>query len=128
MLSMPIRAAAALEGLVRRPDRRAVVRSLVTLLPAALGAALVEAAPGAEACLGIGGRCGLKRQPGCGHCCTGYAPNVRGRQQRRCACRPDFKRCQRPDECCSGLCRKAPCLGINRQVCIPGLIGSDACA
>jgi len=85
----------------------------------------VSAAVEAERCMGIGKRCGGQRQPACHTCCTGYAPKLNGRPQRRCACRPDLRRCDRPDQCCSGVCR-VPCEGGRRPICLPGFIG-DAC-
>ena len=77
---------------------------------------------GAAACSPIGTRCGRKRQPSCNTCCTGFTSRQRN-GQRRCACRPDFKRCNRNDQCCSGICQAKPCAGFDERVCIPGLFG-----
>ncbi len=107
-------------------DRRAVIGALAAVLPASLAPAAAGAEPAAERCLGIGKRCGRKKQPACSRCCTGYAKSPgRRRNQRRCSCIPDFQRCRRGDQCCSGLCEKIPCAGINRPICLPGLFFID---
>jgi hypothetical protein len=103
--------------LLGRLDRREVVAGIVGLLPASLVRA-VAAAPEAEVCLGIGARCGRKRQPPCNRCCAGHTSKPAGRPQRRCACRPLFVPCRRSDQCCSGLCESVSCEGDER-VCIP---------
>lgn len=126
---MRLRFAALLAGLRHSApiDRRAAVGALTALLPATLFPDRAGAAPDAERCLSLGARCGRKRQPGCGRCCSGFAKSPKGRPQRRCSCRPDLRRCRRSDECCSGLCRAMPCAGLDKPVCIPGFLEAAAC-
>ena len=97
---------------------------------ALLGAALagVDAGPTraqevvAAACLGPGARSGRRKQPGCGQCCSGYTTR-QNNGQRRCACRPDGRRCDRDDQCCSALC----CDVDGDRVCIPGFFACGGC-
>jgi hypothetical protein len=119
-------------GLVGIIGRFSKVISRRSALGAAVAVALAEAAPTvasplAEACAGIGARCGKGDQPSCRTCCTGFTTRQPNTGQRRCACRPDFKRCNRPDQCCSGICRTVRCAGFDRPVCVPGLFGSVLC-
>lgn len=106
--------------------RRALLRSAVGGAAAMIvgGAATGAAAQvSTAACLGIGTRCGRKKQPGCGQCCISYASRQNS-GQRRCACRPDFTRCDRNDECCGGVC----CKVNGRRVCVSGIfVGSCDC-
>lgn len=108
-------------------DRRAVIGALAAALPASLLPAVAAAAPEAERCLNPGARCGRKKQPGCGSCCSDYAKSPRRSKQRRCSCRPDLKRCRRGDQCCSGVCEAMPCAGIDVPRCIPGFLVGVAC-
>jgi hypothetical protein len=101
----------------RRTSAKAVAGALIAAL-AGRAPTSVEAT-----CLWIGARCGRHKQPSCNNCCTGFTTKQQNQNQRRCACRPDAKRCKRPDECCSGICRALPCIGVNRPVCVPGIIG-----
>jgi len=88
------------------------------LAPFARSAGGVGAAEvGAAACLGIGARCGRRRQPNCGDCCTGHQTRQRN-GQRRCSCRPDGQRCRRADECCGGACCPD---GAGSRICLSGL-------
>ena len=130
------------DGLARRlgseRSRRAALRIAGAGLIAGLAPALArptdaDSAPvEAQACLPLGTRCGGRlrtgeRQPACNKCCTSYTISQRN-GQRRCSCRPDFRDCQRPDQCCSGICAPFDC-GCPGEppgptVCLPGLFGA----
>lgn len=105
--------------------RRAVLRGAAGGLLAAVLAGVDAGAARAQevvtaACLGPGARCSRRKQPGCGQCCSGYATR-QNNGQRRCACRPDARRCDRDDQCCSALC----CDVDGDRVCIPGFFACN---
>lgn len=120
-------------ALATRAPRRALLAALAgaAFAPAraALGGTVSAQEVGTAACLGIGARCGRRRQPNCGDCCSGFAARQQN-GQRRCACRPDGGTCRRDDQCCSGLC----CVVDGRRICIPGVFAcngacpTDACS
>lgn len=106
--------------------RRALFRGGAALLlgPLLGRAAPAAAGPTATSCLGIGRRCGRRRQPGCGGCCTGHAERSATNRQRRCVCKRDLLPCARPDECCSAFCA-VDCSGGTVKICRPGFTAGD---
>lgn len=112
-------------------DRCSTVVAQRSPLGAAVADALAEAVPCtagpvAETGASAGARCGKENQPSCRTGCSRFTerrPNTGGR---RCTRRPDFKRCNRPDQCHSSICRASPCAGFDEPVYIPGFFRSPA--
>ncbi len=97
-------------GASRRTIVKGAIGSAVTSVASLIGLRAAEAQDvSAASCLTNGARCGRKRQPGCGSCCsrcTSRQPNG----QRRCSCCNIDQACNRDDQCCSGVCTDGTCV------------------